>query len=68
VDLHLKDKVALITGASSQMGYGKGIALLLRRESTALSWPPVITNRTIANHCAGAPLSHNQKEKVVCQL
>jgi 3-oxoacyl-[acyl-carrier protein] reductase len=33
MDLGLKDKVALITGAGSQIGFGKGIALTLARES-----------------------------------
>lgn len=32
MDLGLRDKVALITGAGSQIGYGKGIALTLARE------------------------------------
>jgi len=32
VDLKLKDKVALVTGTGSQIGYGKGIALTLAKE------------------------------------
>lgn len=32
MDLGLKNKVALITGAGSQVGFGKGIALVLARE------------------------------------
>ena len=32
MDLGLKDKVALVTGAGSQTGFGKGIALTLARE------------------------------------
>jgi 3-oxoacyl-[acyl-carrier protein] reductase len=32
MDLGLKDKVALITGAGSQKGFGKGIALILAKE------------------------------------
>jgi NAD(P)-dependent dehydrogenase (short-subunit alcohol dehydrogenase family) len=32
MDLKLKDKVALVTGTGSQIGYGKGIALNLARE------------------------------------
>jgi NAD(P)-dependent dehydrogenase (short-subunit alcohol dehydrogenase family) len=32
MDLKLKDKVALVTGAGSQTGFGKGIALQLARE------------------------------------
>ena len=32
MDLGLKDKVALITGAGSQIGFGKGIALTLAKE------------------------------------
>jgi 3-oxoacyl-[acyl-carrier protein] reductase len=32
MDLGLKDKVALITGAGSQKGFGKGIALVLAKE------------------------------------
>ena len=32
MDLGLKDKVALVTGAGSQIGFGKGIALTLARE------------------------------------
>ena len=32
MDLGLKDKVALVTGAGSQIGYGKGTALTLAGE------------------------------------
>jgi len=32
MDLHLKDKVALVTGAASQIGYGRAIALTLAEE------------------------------------
>jgi len=32
MDLKLKDKVALVTGAGSQIGYGKAIALTLAEE------------------------------------
>jgi NAD(P)-dependent dehydrogenase (short-subunit alcohol dehydrogenase family) len=32
MDLGLKDKVALVTGAGSQRGFGKGIALVLAKE------------------------------------
>lgn len=32
MDLGLKDKVALVTGAASQIGYGRGIAMLLAEE------------------------------------
>jgi NAD(P)-dependent dehydrogenase (short-subunit alcohol dehydrogenase family) len=32
MDLKLKDKVALVTGTGSQIGYGKGIALALAQE------------------------------------
>ncbi len=32
MDLDLKDKVALVTGAGSQTGFGKGIALVLAKE------------------------------------
>ena len=32
MDLLLKDKVALVTGAGSQIGYGRGIALTLAEE------------------------------------
>ena len=32
MDLGLEDKVALVTGAGSQMGFGKGIALTLAKE------------------------------------
>ena len=32
MDLGLKGKVALVTGAGSQTGFGKGIALTLARE------------------------------------
>lgn len=32
MDLELKGKVAMITGAGSQIGYGKGIALILAQE------------------------------------
>ena len=32
MDLKLKDKVAIVTGGGSQIGYGKGIALTLARE------------------------------------
>jgi 3-oxoacyl-[acyl-carrier protein] reductase len=32
MDLKLKDKVALVTGTGSQIGYGKGIALTLAQE------------------------------------
>lgn len=36
MDLNLKDKVALVTGAGSQTGFGKGIALQLAREGCAV--------------------------------
>ena len=36
MDLGLKDKVALVTGAGSQKGYGKGIALTLAKEGCHL--------------------------------
>ena len=32
MDLGLKGKVALVTGAGSQIGFGKGIAMILARE------------------------------------
>ena len=32
MDLKLKDKVALVTGTGSQIGYGRGIALTLAQE------------------------------------
>jgi 2-hydroxycyclohexanecarboxyl-CoA dehydrogenase len=32
MDLHLKDKVALVTGSASRIGYGRGIALTLAQE------------------------------------
>jgi len=32
MDLKLTDKVALITGTGSQIGFGKGIALTLAKE------------------------------------
>ncbi|MHB8104321.1 MAG: SDR family NAD(P)-dependent oxidoreductase, partial [Dehalococcoidales bacterium] len=32
MDLKLKDKVAIITGTGSQIGFGKGIALMLAKE------------------------------------
>ena len=32
MDLGLKDKVALVTGAGSQVGFGKGIALILAKQ------------------------------------
>jgi NAD(P)-dependent dehydrogenase (short-subunit alcohol dehydrogenase family) len=32
MDLKLKDKVAIVTGTGSQIGFGKGIALTLARE------------------------------------
>lgn len=32
MDLGLKDKVALVTGAGSQIGYGRGIAIILAEE------------------------------------
>ncbi|UCD08026.1 MAG: SDR family NAD(P)-dependent oxidoreductase, partial [Dehalococcoidales bacterium] len=32
MDLDLKDKVALITGAGSQIGFGKGMAMALAKE------------------------------------
>ncbi|MBN2062196.1 MAG: SDR family oxidoreductase [Deltaproteobacteria bacterium] len=37
MDLRLKDKVALVTGVGSQIGYGKGIALTLAREGCILA-------------------------------
>ena len=36
MDLMLKDKVALVTGAGSQIGYGRGIAKLLAEEGCKL--------------------------------
>jgi len=36
MDLKLKDKVAIVTGAGSQIGYGKGIALTLAEEGCKL--------------------------------
>lgn len=36
MDLGLKDKVALVTGAGSQTGFGKGIALALAQEGCAV--------------------------------
>ncbi|MBN2060185.1 MAG: SDR family oxidoreductase [Deltaproteobacteria bacterium] len=32
MDLHLKDKVALVTGSGSQIGYGRNIAITLAKE------------------------------------
>ena len=32
MELHLKDQVAIVTGAGSQIGYGKAIALTLAKE------------------------------------
>ena len=32
MDLKLKDKVAIVTGTGSQIGFGKGIALILAKE------------------------------------
>jgi NAD(P)-dependent dehydrogenase (short-subunit alcohol dehydrogenase family) len=32
MDLRLHDKVAIVTGAGSQVGYGKGITLTLAKE------------------------------------
>jgi 3-oxoacyl-[acyl-carrier protein] reductase len=36
MDLKLKDKVALVTGTGSQIGYGKGIALTLAQEGCVI--------------------------------
>jgi NAD(P)-dependent dehydrogenase (short-subunit alcohol dehydrogenase family) len=58
MDLGLKGKVALVTGAGSQIGYGKGIALTparegfllgssLRRGAKPLSNPLPLSNQTI---------------------
>ena len=32
MDLKLKDKVAIVTGTGSQIGFGRGIALTLAKE------------------------------------
>ena len=36
MDLKLKDKIAIVTGAGSQIGYGKAIALTLAKEGCDL--------------------------------
>ena len=37
MDLGLNDKVAMVTGAGSQTGFGKGIALTLAQEGCDVS-------------------------------
>jgi 3-oxoacyl-[acyl-carrier protein] reductase len=36
MDLGLKNKVAMVTGAGSQIGFGKGIALCLAKEGCSV--------------------------------
>ena len=42
MDLKLKDKVAIVTGTGSQIGFGRGIALMLTR-SQAVEFPESVT-------------------------
>ena len=45
MDLGLKGKVALVTGAGSQIGFGKAIALLLAKEGVT-PWQSRISSMT----------------------